>query len=80
MTPPAPLGVREVHAPRQEQVAEDQGNRSGSGIRCGESVRKDVDPDGNPRYRGFIGGKRCVVVVALDEPDVIITVFERERG
>jgi hypothetical protein len=41
---------------------------------------KDVDPDGNPRYRGFIGGKRCVVVVALDEPDVIITVFERERG
>jgi hypothetical protein len=41
---------------------------------------KDVDKDGNPRYRGFIDGKRCVVVVALDEPDVIITVFERERG
>ena len=44
------------------------------------SFGKDFDPDGNPRYRGFIGGKRCVVVVALDEPDVIITVFERERG
>jgi hypothetical protein len=41
---------------------------------------KDLDQDGNPRYRGFINGKRCVVVVALDEPDVIITVFERERG
>jgi hypothetical protein len=45
-----------------------------------DQFEKDVDLDGNPRYRGFIGGKRCVVVVALDDPDVIITLFERERG
>jgi hypothetical protein len=41
---------------------------------------KDFDEDGNPRYRGFIAGKRCVVVVALDDPEVIITLFERKRG
>jgi hypothetical protein len=41
---------------------------------------KDFDRDGNPRYRGFVGGKRCCVVVALDDRDVIITVFEKERG
>jgi hypothetical protein len=41
---------------------------------------KDFDPNGNPRYRGFVGGKRCCVVVARDDRDVIITVFERERG
>jgi hypothetical protein len=41
---------------------------------------KDFDEDGNPRYRGFIAGKRCCVVVALDDRNCIITVFEKERG
>jgi hypothetical protein len=45
-----------------------------------DQFEKDVDPKGNPRYRGFVNGKHCVVVVALDDPDVIITVFETERG
>jgi hypothetical protein len=43
-------------------------------------TEKDFDRDGKPRYRGFIAGKRCCVVVALDDPDLIITVFERKRG
>jgi hypothetical protein len=41
---------------------------------------KDFDKDGNPRYRGLIAGKYCRVVVALDEPDVIITIYAEERG
>jgi hypothetical protein len=41
---------------------------------------KDFDRNGNPRYRGFVAGKRCCVVVALDDPERIITVFERKRG
>jgi hypothetical protein len=45
-----------------------------------DQLEKDFDPKGNPRYRGFIAGKRCAVIVALDDPDVIITVFEKERG
>jgi hypothetical protein len=40
---------------------------------------KDFDADGNPRYRGFIAGKRCRVVVALDDPDLIITIHRRRR-
>jgi hypothetical protein len=40
---------------------------------------KDFDEDGNPRYRGFIAGERCRVVVALDDPDLIITIHFRRR-
>ena len=41
---------------------------------------KDFDENGNPRYRGFINGKRCRVVVAFDDPEVIITIHPRRRG
>jgi hypothetical protein len=40
---------------------------------------KDFDPDGNPRYRGYIAGRRCRVVVARDQPDLIISVHPRRR-
>ncbi len=40
---------------------------------------KDFDPEGNPRYRGYVAGRRCRVVVALDEPDFIITIHFRRR-
>jgi len=40
---------------------------------------KDFDPGGNPRYRGFIAGKRCPVVVALDDLDLIISIHRRRR-
>jgi hypothetical protein len=42
-------------------------------------IEKDFDLDGNPRYRGFIAGKRCRVVVALDDPDLIISIHLRRR-
>jgi hypothetical protein len=41
---------------------------------------KDFERRGNPRYRGFIAGRTYYVVVAADEPDVIITHFPEERG
>jgi hypothetical protein len=44
------------------------------------NFEKDFDPDGNPRYRGYIAGKRCRVVVALDDPDLIISIHRRRRG
>jgi hypothetical protein len=40
---------------------------------------KDFDEKGNSRYRGFIAGERCRVVVALDDPDLIITIHPRRR-
>jgi hypothetical protein len=40
---------------------------------------KDFDQRGNPRYRGYIAGKRCRVVVALDDPGLIITIHFRRR-
>lgn len=40
---------------------------------------KDFDWKGNPRYRGSIAGTRCRVVVALDDPDFIITIHFRRR-
>lgn len=40
---------------------------------------KDFDENGNPRYRGFIAGKRCRVVVAVDDPGLIISIHRRRR-
>ncbi len=39
----------------------------------------DFDEDGKPRYTGYIRGIRMRAVVALDEPDVIVTIHERRR-
>jgi hypothetical protein len=41
---------------------------------------KSFGRSGKPRYLGFIGGKLVWVVVAIDEPDLIVTIFPRERG
>jgi hypothetical protein len=45
----------------------------------GNSLGKDFDRRGNPRYRGFIAGEHCRVVVALDDPELIISIHERRR-
>jgi len=37
----------------------------------------DRDQDGKPRYVGYFGDVRVRVVVALDEPDVIVTIHKR---
>lgn len=38
----------------------------------------DVDEYGKPRYIGEIRGVRVRVVVALDEPDLIVTIHAGE--
>jgi hypothetical protein len=43
-------------------------------------IGKSVGSSGNPRYRGSVGGLVVWVVVAKDDPDLIITVFREERG
>ena len=37
------------------------------------------DARGNRRRIGYVGDRRIRVVVALDDPDVVITLFERTR-
>ena len=34
---------------------------------------------GNPRYRGVVDGRRFTVVIALDNPEFIITIFGGEE-
>jgi len=40
-------------------------------------VRVDRDPSGKPQYTGYIQGVRVRVVLALDEPDFVVTIHER---
>jgi hypothetical protein len=40
---------------------------------------KDIEWRGNPRYLGVIAGRLVRVVVAQDDPDVVITVYEMRR-
>jgi hypothetical protein len=39
----------------------------------------DGDESGRPRYTGEVRGIRIRVVVALDEPDLIVTIHERRN-
>ena len=43
-------------------------------------IGKTVRISGKPRYLGYVGGVLVWVVVANDEPDLIVTVFPKERG
>jgi hypothetical protein len=40
----------------------------------------DSDADGRPRYLGEVRDTQIFVVVALDEPDLIVTIYRRGRG
>jgi hypothetical protein len=40
---------------------------------------KDFDQKGNARYRGYIKGVRYRVVVAHDDPNLIISIHPRRR-
>jgi len=44
-----------------------------------EPVLVDSDRDGKPRYTGKIRGVRVRVIVALDEPDLIVTIHDRRN-
>jgi hypothetical protein len=39
----------------------------------------DRDEVGKPRYYGLIGNRNVCIVVALDEPDLIVTIYDRRR-
>lgn len=43
------------------------------------AVYVDADEDGLPRYTGYVRGVRVRVVVALDEPDLIVTIHKRRK-
>jgi hypothetical protein len=43
------------------------------------SVFVDADDRWNPRYTGHIGDLRVRVVVALDDPELIVTIHERRN-
>jgi hypothetical protein len=46
-----------------------------------DPIRVDHDDNGKPRYRytGEIRGVRVRIVVAVDEPDLIVTIHDRRR-
>jgi len=43
------------------------------------AVKVDADHRGLPRYTGYVRGLRVRVVVALDDPDLIVTIHERRK-
>jgi len=44
-----------------------------------DPVRVDRDPTGKPQYTGYIRGVRVRIVVALDDPDFVVTIHERRN-
>jgi len=44
-----------------------------------DAVHTDADFGGRPRYTGYIRGTRVRVVVALDDPELIVTIHERRK-
>jgi hypothetical protein len=45
-----------------------------------DPIGKRIGRSGNPRYLGYVAGVLVWVVVASDEPDLIVTVIRKERG
>jgi len=42
-------------------------------------IRVDYDSDERSRYTGYIRDVRVRIVVALDEPDLVVTIHKRRR-
>jgi hypothetical protein len=42
-------------------------------------VRFLRDADGKPIYEGLVRGRLMRVIVALDEPDLIVTIYSRRK-
>jgi hypothetical protein len=40
---------------------------------------QDTDPEGRPRFTGVVRGVRIRLVLAVDRPDVVVTVHRRRR-
>jgi hypothetical protein len=39
----------------------------------------DADKDGNPRFTGLVRDVRIRVVLALDQPDLVVTIHPRRK-
>jgi len=39
----------------------------------------DRDPDGRPRHIGVVDGRRIRIVLALENPSIVVSVHERKR-
>jgi len=39
----------------------------------------DRDPDGRPRHVGFVNGRRIRIVLAIEDPSIVVSVHERRR-
>jgi hypothetical protein len=39
----------------------------------------DADEDGNPRFTGWVREERVRIVLALDQPDLIVTIHPRRK-
>jgi hypothetical protein len=46
---------------------------------CAYPVERDADEDGRPRYTAEVRGRLVRVVLALDAPDLVVTVHPRRR-
>jgi hypothetical protein len=44
-----------------------------------DPIRIDSDPNGRPRYTSYIRGIRVRIVIAVDEPDLVVTIHERRN-
>jgi mRNA-degrading endonuclease RelE of RelBE toxin-antitoxin system len=44
-----------------------------------DPIRIDSDPNGRLRYTSYIRGMRVRIVVAVDEPDLVVTIHERRN-
>jgi hypothetical protein len=44
-----------------------------------QAIHTDTDAGGRPRHTGYIRDVRVRVVVALDDPGLIVTIHERRR-
>jgi hypothetical protein len=42
-------------------------------------ARVDRDPTGKPQYTGYVRGVRVRIVLALDEPDFVVTIHKRRK-
>lgn len=42
-------------------------------------IYADTDEEGKPRFVGEVHGVRVRVVLALDEPDLVVTIHPRRR-
>jgi len=73
------LGVGATVTPREERMRRLKATRQEVESAIRDSIGKDFDEDGNALYLGYIVGVLVWIVVADDDPDFIITVFEEGR-